>query len=196
MRILMVAPPGSGKGTQAARLAEHYGITHLASGDLLRREMRAGTDIGTAARAYVDRGDLVPDELVMRLVIDRILAVAPEGGFVLDGFPRNLEQAEEAHAAAEGHEEVQLQAVVHLDVPRDELRRRMLARADAEGRSDDSSTVIEHRLAVYDAETEPLLDYYRRRGILISVDGTAAVDEVTASLFEALDAVDGRHARR
>jgi adenylate kinase len=185
----MVAPPGAGKGTQATRLAEHYGIEHLASGDLLRQEMAAATPLGVAARAYVERGDLVPDDLVLRLVLDRAVSAAGRGGYVLDGFPRNVEQAEAAYEMARGHPDLSLQVVVHLEVGLAELRRRMLARAGEASRSDDRAAVIDHRLDVYDEQTRPLLDYYRDRGILVSVDGDRPVDEVTEQLFEALDGV-------
>lgn len=189
MRILMVAAPGAGKGTQAQRLAAHYGIEHLASGDLLRHELSEATTLGNAARAYVERGDLVPDDLVMRLVLDRAVLAARKGGFVLDGFPRNVEQAEAAYALARDDSELTLHAVVHLEVGRDELRRRMLARAGDDERSDDRASVIDHRLAVYDEQTQPLLDYYRERGILLSVDGERPVDVVTGELFAALDGI-------
>ena len=122
----MVAPPGAGKGTQAQRLAEHYRIEHLASGDLLRHELAADTAIGRSARSYIERGDLVPDDLVMRLVLDRAVVAAANGGYVLDGFPRNREQAEEAYAVAQSKPDLFLDAVVHLEVDRGELRRRIL----------------------------------------------------------------------
>ena len=186
----MVAPPGAGKGTQAKRLAAHYGLEHLASGDLLRHEMEIGSDIGKAAAEYIQRGDLVPDELVLRLVLDRAFTAAREGGgYVLDGFPRNRGQAEEAYAMTGRHKDLRLDAVIHLEVARDELRRRMLARASADGRTDDRASVIDHRLEVYDRQTEPLLAYYRDRGLLVSVDGERPVDEVTRLLIAALDGV-------
>jgi adenylate kinase len=189
VNILMVAPPGSGKGTQAKRLAEHYGIEHLASGDLLRHELAIGSAIGRAAGSYIERGDLVPDELVMRLVLDRAVTAAGRGGYVLDGFPRTRQQAEEAYAMTGQQPHLTLDAVVHLEVDRDELRRRMLARADADGRADDREAVIDHRLEVYDHQTRPLLDYYRDRGLLVSVDGERSMDEVTQALIAALDGV-------
>jgi adenylate kinase len=191
MRILMVAPPGAGKGTQADRLAQHFGIEHLASGDMLRDELAAHSELGERVRPYVERGDLVPDDLVMRLVLDRVTTAAEHGGYVLDGFPRTVKQAETAFEEAKRHAaervDPRLQAVVHLNVRRDELRRRMRARAAAEGRSDDTASVIEHRLDVYEAMTEPLLKFYRDRNLLISVDGERSIDEVTAELFDTLD---------
>ncbi len=187
MRILLVAPPGAGKGTQATRLASHFGIEHLGSGDLLRQEMATGSELGRQARSYVDRGDLVPDELIMRLVLDRTFAAAERGGYVLDGFPRTLSQAETAWDEARAHQEVGLQAVVHLAVPDSELRRRRKARA-GEGRDDDAEAVFEHRLQVYAQLTAPLLEFYGdERGILVTIDGNRPVDAVTADILAALD---------
>lgn len=192
MRILMVAPPGAGKGTQAERLAQHFGIEHLASGEMLRDELAAGSEVGEKVRPYIDRGDLVPDELVLRLVLDRMLAAAERGGYVLDGFPRTLKQAHATDRAAVDHltaggTDARLQAVVHLAVGRAELQRRMRARGDADGRTDDTAAVIAHRLEVYETETEPLLAYYRDQDLLVSVDGERSIDEVSRDLFAALD---------
>ncbi len=189
MRILMVAPPGAGKGTQAERLAQHFDIEHLASGEMLRNELSARSELGEKVRQYVESGDLVPDDLVMRLVLDRVRSAAERGGYVLDGFPRTVHQAETAYEEASQYGNVALQAVVHLEVGADELHRRLAARATAEGRSDDTADVFEHRLAVYERQTDPLLDFYRSRDLLVSIDGERTVDEVTAELFETLDRV-------
>jgi adenylate kinase len=184
MRLLMVAPPGAGKGTQAARLAAHYGIAHLSSGDLFRREVDAGSDIGRQAAADLQRGDLVPDSVVLALLGPHVLAAAPDG-YVLDGFPRTRGQAEEAYAVASRIEGVELQAVVHLRVGRTELLRRLRARA--EGRADDTEPVIRHRLDVYDAETAPMLEFYAGRGLVVDIDGEAPVSEVFAAIIGAVD---------
>jgi adenylate kinase len=189
MRLLMVAPPGAGKGTQATRLASHYGIAHLSSGDLFRREVAAGTAIGAEAAGYLARGDLVPDQLVLEMLAPRILAAVEQGGYVLDGFPRTLAQAEEAYAVASRLEGIELQAVVHLEVPRDELLRRLLARAAADGRVDDTETVITHRLEVYDEQTAPMLEFYAGRGLVVDVDGAQAVDDVFEDIVGAVDAL-------
>ena len=183
----MVAPPGAGKGTQASRLADHYGIAHLSSGDLLRKEVGAGTAIGRIAAGYLARGDLVPDELVMQMLVGPVRRAVENGGYVLDGFPRTLRQAEEAHAWAKQEGGVELQAVVHLVVARDELRRRMLARAGAEGRTDDNEKTIDHRLDVYDSETEPLIGYYAGRGLVVDVNGEQTVDEVFDDIVASIE---------
>jgi adenylate kinase len=187
MRLLMVAPPGAGKGTQAARLAEHYGIVHLSSGELFRKEVAAGTLIGRAAAGYLERGDLVPDELVLEMLGGPALEAAGQGGYVLDGFPRTVRQAEEAYEFARQFEDVELQAVIHLNVGRDELRRRLLSRGRREGRHDDDEATINHRLDVFDRETKPLLDYYAGRGLVVNVDGEQPVENVFAAIVAAVD---------
>lgn len=188
MRLLMVAPPGAGKGTQAARLAEHYGIAHLSSGDLFRKEVAAGSTIGRIASGYLRRGDLVPDELVMQMLVGPVRRAVENGGYVLDGFPRTVRQAEEAYAWAR-QEGVELQAVVHLVVSRPELRRRMLARAAAQGRADDTEETIDHRLDVYESETEPLLGYYASRGLVVDIDGERPVQAVFDDIVSSIEAV-------
>jgi adenylate kinase len=187
MRLLLVAYPGAGKGTQAAKLAAHYGIAHLSSGALLRAEVAQGTKIGLIAADYLRRGDLVPDELVLEMLSGPVLEAAGNGGYVLDGFPRTLRQAEEAYSLARQVEGIELQAGVHLRVSHDELRNRLRLRADREGRSDDSDDVIERRFKVYDTETEPLLDFYTQRGLLIEVDGEQPVDRVFADITAAIE---------
>lgn len=189
MRLLMVAPPGAGKGTQAARLAAHYGIDHLSSGDLFRKEIAAGSRIGQEAAGYLSRGDLVPDQLVMEMLAGPIIEAAGRGGYVLDGFPRTLAQAEEAYQVARQVSGVELQAVVHLEVGRDELRRRLLDRARTEGRRDDTEAVIDHRLDVYDSETAPMLEFYARRGLVLDIDGEMAVPAVFDAIVGAVDAL-------
>ncbi len=171
MRLLLVAPPGAGKGTQAAKLAEHYGIAHLSSGELLRQQVAADTEIGRAAVDYLRRGDLVPDALIFEMLAEPILQASRSGGYVLDGFPRNLRQAEAAYQTAKEVEGIELQAVVHLAVSPEELTRRLLARAERDGRIDDSAEIVKHRLEVYVVETEPLLDFYRERGLVLDIDG-------------------------
>jgi adenylate kinase len=187
MRLLMVAPPGAGKGTQADLLAKHYGIAHLSSGELFRREVAAGTEIGTAAAAYLERGDLVPDELVIELLTAPLLEAVAHGGYVLDGFPRTLRQAEEAYEVARRLEDVELQAVVYLEVGRDELLRRLLSRGGREGRNDDDEATINHRLDVFDRETQPLLRFYAGRGLVVNINGQKSVDDVFADIVEAVD---------
>jgi adenylate kinase len=187
MRLLLLAYPGAGKGTQATKLAQHYGIEHLSSGALLRDEVAHGTEIGRIAADYLDRGDLVPDELVFEILSTRVLDAARHGGYVLDGFPRTLHQAEEAYTLAQSLEGVTLQGVVYLRVSKDELHHRLQERADREGRSDDTETGIAHRFEVFDAETQPLLDFYAKRELLIDVNGEQSVEQVFADITNGID---------
>jgi adenylate kinase len=189
VRLLLVAPPGAGKGTQAARLSTHYGIAHLSSGELLRKEVAADTRIGRIAADYLQRGDLVPDELVIEILAGPVLQAASDGGYVLDGFPRTLPQAEEAYHIAQRVEGIELQAVVHLEVRRQELRRRLSARALRDGRGDDTDAVISHRLEIFDADTEPLLGFYGDRGLMVDVNGEQTIDSVFADIVVAIDSL-------
>jgi adenylate kinase len=188
-----VGYPGAGKGTQAAKLSGHYGIAHLSSGALLRDEVARGTKIGRIAASYLERGDLVPDELMFELLSARVLDAARNGGYVLDGYPRTLHQAEEAYSLAQSIEEVTLQAVIFLRVSNDELHNRLRVRADREGRSDDTQAAIEHRFEVFDAQTQPLLGFYARRGILVVVNGEQPIEKVFADTTKAIDSL---HTRR
>jgi adenylate kinase len=185
MRLLLLAGPGGGKGTQGARLTERLGIRHIASGDLLREQIARDTDVGRRAREYVDRGELVPDELILELVTPAVADAAQAGGYILDGLPRNLAQARVADETWEARG-IGLQAVVYLEVGADELRRRLLARADIEGRSDDTPDVIANRLELFAQTTLPLVEHYREREILIAVDGARAPDEVTRDVLAQL----------
>jgi len=183
VRVLMIGAPGAGKGTQGVRVAEHYGITHISSGDLLREHVRDGSAIGVEAQRFVGRGDLVPDTLVLEMLREPIVAASASGGYVLDGFPRTVQQAEAAHRLT-AELGVEVQAAVHLDVSRDELVRRLLARGRG---TDDTREVIEHRLAVYDEKTLPMLQFYAGRAALVRVDGDQPVEAVTAELLERLE---------
>ncbi|MEV0561734.1 adenylate kinase [Dactylosporangium sp. NPDC050588] len=186
MRVLMIAPPGAGKGTQGARIAAHFGVPHLATGDLLRRHVARGTSMGRAVQEHLDRGDLVPDgvmqDLVRRSLAD---ATADGGGYVLDGYPRTPAQAWAAYRIA-----VSLDATahvaLHLRIDDDEVVRRLLARSAIEHRTDDTEPVIRRRLALYHRVTEPILHWYRYRGILLSVDGMPEPDRVTSTVVSAL----------
>ncbi len=188
MRLLLVAYPGAGKGTQATRLAAHYGVPQLSSGELLRAEVARGTEIGKVAAEYLNRGDLVPDELVLKVLFPLVLEATKSGGYVLDGFPRTLPQAEAAYSLARDNG-VELQAVVYLRVGRDELLKRLRDRAGREGRADDDERTIAHRFEVFETQTEPLLDFYARRGILVDVNGEQSVDEVFGDITRALDSL-------
>lgn len=178
-RALLLAPPGAGKGTQGERLAERHGVPHLATGDLLRDHVARDTALGREAKEHMDAGRLVPDQLVISMILDRMGGNdEPMEGFLLDGFPRTLVQAKAAYEWALRNDRT-FDAVIMLEVPEPELVRRLLERGRSDGRSDDTEDVIRHRLEVYEQNTAPLVDFYEGRGILVRVDGTGSVEEVT-----------------
>jgi adenylate kinase len=185
VKVLLIGPPGSGKGTQGERLAARLGVEHIAAGDLLRAEVAAKTPLGVEVQAFLARGDLVPDVVILSLLIPKVLAAAAGGGYILDGFPRSVEQAVEARKLAD-QANAGPEAVVYLDVPRDELMRRILARAKVEGRADDNEETVENRLRVFDDATHPLVDYYRDRELLHVIDAAQGEDAVTTAILESL----------
>jgi adenylate kinase len=178
VRLLLIGAPGAGKGTQAARLAARFGLAHISSGDLLRQHVKEQTSLGQRVRRYVDAGDLVPDALVMDMLRKPVLAAS--SGYVLDGFPRTVDQAEASYAVVRtlGAE---VQAAIHLDVPREELVRRLLARGRG---AEDAQAVVEHRLQVYQEKTAPLLEYYAGREWMFTVDGGRSADAVHADIAQ------------
>jgi adenylate kinase len=183
MRVLLIGAPGAGKGTQGDRVAEHFGLTHISSGDLLRQHVAEGTTIGRAVQEYVRHGDLVPDAIILDMLRKPVVAATEAGGYVLDGFPRTVEQAENGYPTARNLG-VEVQVAVHLDVPAEVLVRRLLARGRG---TDDTQEVIEHRLAVYRERTLPMLDYYADREKLVIVNGARPVPEVTWSVVVQLE---------
>lgn len=186
VKLLLIGPPGSGKGTQGERLAARFGTEHIAAGDLLRTEVAEQTALGRQVSALMQRGELVPDTEVLGLVLPKVLAAAEQGGYVLDGFPRSLDQAVEARKLAE-RADASPDAVVYLDVAREELMRRILARAEVEGRADDNADTVATRLQVFDEATRPLVAYYRGRGLLHLIDAAQDEDDVTAAILAAIE---------
>jgi adenylate kinase len=185
VRLLLLAPPGAGKGTQGERLAARYSVRHIAAGDLLRAEAQAEGRLGREIAAHQARGDLVPDQVVLDVLTPVVVEAAARGGYILDGFPRTLTQATAAAdlAARLG---VTLQAAVYLYAPGEVLTRRLLDRASQGGRTDDRADVIRHRLDVFAATTGPLVPYYKERGILVAVDADQPPESVTADIEAAL----------
>jgi adenylate kinase len=187
MRLLLLAPPGAGKGTQGERLAGRLGVQHVSAGELLRAEARADTPAGREVAAYQQRGDLVPDAIVFDVLTPVVVAAVARGGYILEGFPRTLPQATAA-AALGARLGLTLHAVICLYAPEAVLVQRLLGRAGQGGRSDDTSAVIRHRLEVFTTTTSPLIDYYRDRGILVAVDADqppeAVANEILARLSE------------
>jgi adenylate kinase len=192
MRMLLIGPPGAGKGTQAERVAAEYRIPTISTGDIFRANVAERTPLGRQVKEYLDRGAYVPDELTNAMVLERLAEDDVAKGFLLDGFPRTLPQVHtlDACLADLGSE---LDVVVQMTIEPDEVVRRLLKRAADQGRSDDTEDVIRHRLAVYQEQTHPLVAVYAERGILVSVDAQGPMEEVTQRIFDALDgAVIGR----
>lgn len=188
MRLIIMGPPGAGKGTQAKFVAEHFKIPAISTGDIFRANVTRGTELGLKAKQYMDAGDYVPDEVTNLMVRNRIDEPDAESGFLLDGYPRTLSQVEELDGMIKftGHE---LDAVLVLTVDEDEIVQRLLQRAELEGRADDTEDVIRRRQELYTEQTEPLIEVYRGRGILVELDGMGEVDDVTQRIFDALDVV-------
>jgi adenylate kinase len=188
MRIILMGPPGAGKGTQATIVAEHYGIPAISTGDIFRANASRGTELGRKAKEYMDAGEYVPDEVTNQMVRNRIDEEDAEPGFLLDGYPRTVAQVEELDGMIE-HTGHALDAVVVLTVDGEELVQRLLQRAVTDGRSDDTEDVIRRRQELYLEQTAPLIEVYRKRDLLIEVDGMGEVDEVTQRIFQALQDV-------
>lgn len=179
MRLVLVGPPGAGKGTQAAVLSEQLAVPHISSGDLFRANIDNSTPLGQEAKSYLDAGELVPDKITNEMVRQRLAESDAQEGFLLDGFPRTTPQADVLGGIL-AENNMELTAVLRFDVPREELVRRLLDR----GRSDDTEDLIRHRLAVYDSETTPLLEYYRDK--VIPIDALGSVEDITGRALEAL----------
>ena len=190
MRLVVLGPPGAGKGTQAVKLAEHFACADVATGDIFRANVAEGTELGRTAQEYMDRGDLVPDEVVIAMVMERLGEADCTAGFVLDGFPRTVNQAEALDRRLAGLG-TPLEAALSFDVTEEELLRRLAGRAAAQHRADDAEQTIRHRLEVFTIKTRPLIDYYRHRRLLTMVDGVGTVEEVTGRILGGLPSVDG-----
>ncbi|MFI8102312.1 adenylate kinase [Streptomyces sp. NPDC086023] len=217
MRIVLVGPPGAGKGTQAAFLAKNLSIPHISTGDLFRANISQGTELGKQAKAYMDAGDLVPDEVTIGMAKDRMEQSDAEGGFLLDGFPRNVSQAEALDAMLQA-ESMKLDAVLDLEVPEDEVVKRIAGRricrndsahvfhvtytppktegvCDACGgelyqRGDDTEATVRNRLDVYHTQTEPIIDYYKAQGLVVTISALGEVQDVTQRAMDALKKTD------
>lgn len=188
LSIVMLGAPGAGKGTQAVRIAETHGIPHISTGEMLRAAIAAGSELGQKVKGIVESGALVPDELIVEVIRERLSQPDARSGFVLDGFPRTIVQAEALDALL-AELERPLQIVLELELAEETAVKRMLGRALDEGRADDTPEVIKNRFAVYRRETEPLSNYYRNTGILVAVDSSPGMDEVFAEIERVLDGV-------
>jgi adenylate kinase len=190
LRLVVLGPPGAGKGTQAVKLAERFACADVATGDIFRANVAEGTELGRAAQEYMDRGDLVPDDVVIAMVMERLAEDDCQAGFVLDGFPRTVNQAEALDRRLAGLG-APLDAALSFDVTEEELLQRLAGRAAAQHRSDDAEQTIRHRLEVFAVKTRPLIDYYRHRRLLTMVDGVGKVEEVTGRILGGLPSANG-----
>jgi adenylate kinase len=187
MRLVLLGAPGSGKGTQAARLKDFLQVPHISTGDLLRAEVAAGTPLGLQAKEVMARGDLVSDDILLGMLKDRFSRADTQAGFILDGYPRNLAQAAalDALLASLGQK---FDAAVQLVVDNEQIIERLAGRAQAEGRSDDTPESVRHRLNVYDEKTAPVIEFYRQHGQLTAVNGVGELDAVFTRIVEAIQA--------
>ena len=185
MRLVLLGAPGSGKGTQAARLKEHLQVPHISTGDLLRAEVAAGTPLGLEAKAVMARGDLVSDDILLGMLEDRLSRPDTAKGFILDGYPRNLAQADALDRLLQDLGQ-KFDAAIQLAVDNEQIIERLAGRAKAEGRADDTPDSVRHRLNVYDQQTAPVIEFYREHGQLTVVDGVGTLDDVFTRIIEAI----------
>ena len=186
-RLLIVGPQGSGKGTQGVRIADAFGVPAISTGDMFRAAVAAGSDLGNQVKALIEAGNLVPDELTSAVVAERLGQDDAANGFLLDGYPRNLGQVADLDAFLAGRDE-KIDAVIELNVPREESISRLTQRAREQGRTDDTEEVIANRLGIYERETAPILDVYRERDVVDTIDGVGTLDEITERIVAALEA--------
>jgi adenylate kinase len=191
MKLLLIGPPGAGKGTQASKLSEVFGIPAISTGDIFRANVKNETPLGLEAKSYMDRGAYVPDDLTNKLVRDRLQNPDCANGFLLDGYPRTADQVDELDDILQ-ETDSSLDAVIQLTADTDEVVRRLAKRAIEQGRSDDTEDVIRNRMAVYEDQTAPLISMYAARGSLIMVDGLGEIEAVTSRIVEALNAKNQR----
>lgn len=185
MKLILLGPPGVGKGTQAARLKNHFDIIHLSTGEILRGEMAKSSSVGIQARQFIDAGNLVPDEIILKMMNNRLREDDCEKGYILDGFPRTIPQAEGLDNLMNELEH-QLNAVISITADQEELVKRLVLRAKDSGRSDDTESVIQERQRVYWNQTSPLINYYTNKNLLKSIDGLGSIEEITERILKVL----------
>ena len=188
LNIIIFGPPGSGKGTQSVKIAEKYKLVHISTGEIFRREIKNETPLGIRVKQIIEKGELVPDELLVDILRSALKQAGDPEGFIFDGFPRTLPQAEDLDKLlGESGESVSL--VIALEVDEEEVVKRLLKRAELEGRKDDTEEVIRNRMAVYHAQTHPLMEYYKAKGKLVSLRGVGSVDEIFTAVCAVIDSV-------
>ena len=186
LNIVIFGPPGSGKGTQSSKIIQKYGLYHLSTGDMLRAEIAAESEIGLKLKGMISRGELVPDEVVIDMIGNKINEAEDVNGFIFDGFPRTVKQAESLDALLESNG-MAISMMINLDVDNKELIGRLLKRAEAEGRADDNLETIQNRIQVYENQTSPLIDYFEKQGKARPVNGLGTVDDIFNRIVEVID---------
>ena len=189
LNIVLFGPPGAGKGTQSERLIEKYGLTHLSTGDIFRANIKGESELGLLAKSYMDKGHLVPDSVTIDMLRAEVLKLNSSKGYIFDGFPRTTAQAKALDEFLQSID-TSISVMLALDVEENELKNRLLKRAEVSGRADDADpTIIENRIAVYNKETSPVKNYYESQNKLISISGIGTIDEITQLLFEVVDSI-------
>ncbi|MBN2166545.1 MAG: adenylate kinase [Marinilabiliaceae bacterium] len=188
LNVVIFGPPGSGKGTQSEKIIEKYGLEHISTGDLLRYEISHHTHLGALAKSYIDKGNLVPDDLIIDMIDSKIDKLHNIPGIIFDGFPRTVEQAEALKELLNSHGE-EVSVMVNLNVDRQELIDRLLKRGETSGRTDDNLETIEKRLSVYESQTTPVIDYYKKEKKLVEIKGIGNIDDIFGRIANALDKI-------
>jgi adenylate kinase len=186
LNIIIFGPPGSGKGTQSAKIVEKYNLVHLSTGDLMREEIAKDSPLGREVKKFIDKGMLVPDEIIMRELYDKASEHLDSPGLIFDGFPRTIVQAEMLDQMLNKHG-IPIDVVLSVDVNEEELFKRLMGRAEDSGRSDDTADIIWQRIEVYKEQTFPLIDFYKKQGKIVSINGMSPVDKVFGKITKAVD---------
>ena len=191
LNIVIFGAPGSGKGTQSERIVAKYGINHISTGDVLRAEIKAGTELGKTAKGYIDQGQLLPDNLIVDILASTLDGLKDSKGVIFDGFPRTIAQAEalKKMLAERGQEVQEVSIMLDLEVPEDELMNRLILRGQQSGRADDNEETIRKRLTVYHSQTAPLIDWYKQEGKYCHINGLGELERITGDICEAIDKV-------
>ncbi len=188
LNVVIFGPPGSGKGTQSENIIKKYNLAHISTGDLLRAEISGHTQLGTIAKSFIDKGELVPDETIIGMIDNKIESLVGSKGVIFDGFPRTVEQAKALEELLAEYK-TKVKVMINLEVPKDELVTRLLERGKVSGRSDDNLETIEKRINVYESQTKPVIDFYKKKRVYKSIKGVGSIDEIFGSIAEVLDSV-------